>query len=110
MAGAVRNPSGPLRYATLVRFTEGEDVAIFWDKTRMPKVEARDDDEDFLVRDFDRSDQLATTEIGSSRTAHLIMDRNETDEVPMRLWPNDFYPGRRIQIPTTEGLRDRDFV
>ena len=110
MSAAQRHPQGPLRFATLVRFNIKDDVGVFWDKTRMDKVEGRDDDKDFIVRDFDRSDVLAVTEIGSTRVAHLIMDRNETEDETMRLWPNDFYPGRRIQIPTTDSLRDRGFI
>jgi hypothetical protein len=28
----------------------------------------------------------------------------------MRLWPNDFYQGRRVQIPTEPSLRERDVL
>jgi len=110
MADARSHAQGPLRFADLIRFEQDDEAALFWDKTRMEKITARDDDQEHIVRDFDRHDVLAVTEIGSTRVAHLIMDRNETAEEPMRLWPNDFYPGRRIQIPTTDGLRERDYI
>jgi len=109
MSAAQRHPQGPLRFATLVKFTVDDEVALFWDKTRMDKVQSSDDDQDFIVRDFDRSDMLSTTQLATTRTAHLIMDRNETENEEMRLWPNDFYPGRRIQIPTIDSLRNRNY-
>lgn len=110
MTDTRRHPQGPLRFSELVRFEIGDEAAIFWDKTRLEKVAPRDDDEDFICRDFDRSDAVSGDELSSSRAAHLIMDRNETSEEQMRLWPNDWYPGRRIQLPTTEGLRDRGLI
>jgi hypothetical protein len=98
-----RNPQGPLRSAKLVRFEE----VLFWDKTRPAIIKSRDDDRDYIVKQADRQDFLAHTHLGTSAAGHLIMDRNDVDEAPMRLWPNDFYPGRRISIPTRESLRDR---
>jgi hypothetical protein len=99
---ARRHPRGPLRSATLILF---EDV-LFWDKTRPIPVTARDDDEDYLIKAADRPDFLSSRFLGTSRAGHNIMLRNETDEEPCRLWPNDFFPGRRVQIPTRDGLRD----
>jgi hypothetical protein len=99
---ARRNPKGPLRSATLILF---KDV-LFWDKTRPIPVPPRDDDEDYLIKSADRYEFLSARFLGTSRAGHNIMLRNETDADPMRLWPNDFVPGRRIQIPTRDGLRD----
>jgi hypothetical protein len=110
VADTRRHPQGPLRFADLIRFEIKDEAAIFWDKTRLEKVAPRSDDQDFICRDFDRTDAVASSELSTSRAAHLIMDRNETTEKEMRLWPNDWYPGRRIQLPTVEGLRDRGLV
>ena len=99
---ARRHPQGPLRSATLILF----DDVLFWDKTRPLPVKASDDDEDYLIKSFDRYDFLSSRFLGTSRAGHNIMLRNETDAEPMRLWPNHFVPGRRIQIPTRDGLRD----
>lgn len=103
---ARRNPSGPLRSSTLIQFVD----VLFWSKTDPPKIEARDDDEEYIVKAFDFSDFLSSRFFGTSRAAHAIMLRNETDDDQMRLWPNDFYQGRRIQIPTEPSLRERDVL
>ncbi len=107
---ARRNPNGPLRFAKLVVYRDGDGVARFFGKTEPPAVDSRDDDEDHIVRIGERSDLTSARELGTSQAAHLIMLRNETEEEPMRLWPNDWYPGRRLQIPTTDGLRDRGLL
>lgn len=109
--GVRRNPSGPLRFSQLVNFV-GDDggVVQFFAKTAPPDVEERDDDQDHLVRIDERSDLTSSRELGTSQAAHLIMLRNETEDEPMRLWPNDWYPGRRLQIPTRDSLRDRGLL
>ena len=103
-----RNPAGPLRFSPLVGFT-GEDGGFvqFFGKTAPPTIGPRDDDQDHLVRIDERSDLTSSRELGTSQAAHLIMLRNETDDEPMRLWPNDWYPGRRLQIPTRDSLVER---
>jgi len=98
-----RNPSGPLRSAVLVQYID----VLFWGKTDPPKVESRDDDEDYIIRQYDFSDVMSSRFFGTSRAAHAIMLRNEDEGTEMRLWPNDFYQGRRVQIPTEPSLRER---
>jgi len=96
-----RNQRGPLRFATLVKYEE----AIWWDKTRPPAVGAHLDDHEYIVHYLDRPDSLAYEELGDDATGHLIMLRND-----MRLWPNDFVPGMRIQIPTRLSLGERGLL
>lgn len=103
---ARRNPSGPLRSSNLVQYID----VLFWSKTDPPEVKSRDDDEEYIVKQYDFSDGLSSRFFGTSRAAHAIMLRNESDEDQMRLWPNDFYPGRRLQIPTEVSLRARDVL
>lgn len=103
---ARRHPQGPLRHSTLVLIGD----TLFWDKTRPPKLKPRGDDEPYICKSNDTSDALSGKFLGTTRAAHAIMERNETSEAPMRLWPNDFYPGRRIEIPTRQGLNERGFI
>lgn len=106
-----RNPQGPLRFARLISYRENEETVLFWNKTEAPRtIEARDDDREYLIRDGDRQDFLAHREIGDSAAGHLIMLRNETEDRPMRLWPNDFVMGREISIPTRRGLAERGLL
>lgn len=107
-ATARRNPSGPLRSSTFVQYID----VLFWGKTDPPEVKARDDDEEFILRQYDYPDVLSGRFFGTTRAAHAIMLRNEDGEndEPMRLWPNDFYQGRRIQIPTEPSLRERNVL
>lgn len=103
---ARRNPSGPLRSSLLVQYVD----VLFWTKTDPPVVASRDDDEEYIIKQFDFSDHMSSRFFGTSRAAHAIMLRNESDDEPMRLWPNDFWPGRRVQIPTEPSLRERDVL
>ena len=96
-----RNPKGPLRFAELVKYEE----ALWWDKTRPPAVEEHEDDHEYVVHYLDRPDSLAHEELGDDAAGHLIMLRND-----MRLWPNDFVPGLRIQIPTRLSLSERGLL
>ena len=108
MAGSPvrRNPIGPLRFAKLIRLGE----CLFWDKTRPPPIEPRDDDSFYLVKRQDRHDFTAFLEVGSSQLGWAIMERQDQRGDQMRLWPNDFYPGRKIQIPSRDGLAERKVV
>jgi len=109
--GVRRNKAGPLRFSKLVIFTGDDGGSVqFFSKTVIPAIKPRDDDEDHIVHIHERSDLTSSRELGTSQAAHLIMLRNETDDSPMRLWPNDWYPGRRLQIPTSEGLRSRGLL
>lgn len=99
--GARRNPVGPLRYSQVRQINE----CRWWDKTKPPDIEPRDDDHDYTIRIGDMPDSLALDELQDDALGHLIMHRND-----MRLWPNDFYPGRRIQIPSRRGLEERGFI
>jgi hypothetical protein len=103
-----RNPSGPLRSTKLVQYID----VLFWTKTDPPEVKPRDDDEEYIVRQYDYPDVVSGRFFGTTRAAHAIMLRNEDGEndVQMRLWPNDFYQGRRLQIPTQPSLRERDVL
>jgi len=103
MASVERNPFGPLRNADLVQVND----TIWWDKTRPVRLAERDTDQDFIARKTDRPDNLAFTELQDSAIAHTIMERNDEDGNVCRLWPNDFYPGRRLQIQTRPSLADR---
>lgn len=106
-----RNPSGPLRFSNLVNFVADNGAVVqFFAKTTPPDVEPQEDDQDHIIRLRERSDAVSSRELGTSKAAHLIMLRNETDAEPMRLWPNDWYPGRRVQIPTRDSLRDRNLL
>jgi hypothetical protein len=101
-----RNPSGPLRYSTLVKINE----CLFWNKTKPPLIEPSDDDSFYLVKRQERQDFTAFTELGSSQLGWVIMERQDQNGDQMRLWPNDFYPGRRIQIPSRDSLSRRRIV
>jgi len=96
-----RNPVGPLRVAQLTRV----DGVLFWDRTRPGHVMPHGDDHDYIIQIGDRTDSLAYAELEDDAIGHLIMLRNN-----MRLWPNDFVPGKRIQIPTHESLSERGFI
>lgn len=101
-----RNPQGPLAFSDLREINE----CRWWDKTRPPPIEARDDDFDHLVRSLDVPDALALQLLQDDALGHLIMERNDTDAYTCRLWPNDFVPGRTIQIPTRAGLERRGIL
>ena len=102
MAGTVkRNPVGPLRFSQQRRV----DGVTFFDRTRPGEIEPDEEDHDYIIRIGDRYDKLAHDELDDDAIGHLIMLRND-----MRLWPNDFVPGRRIQIPTRESLEGRGFI
>jgi hypothetical protein len=96
-----RDPRGPLRFSTLIQYVD----CFFWDKTRPPPVDPRDTDEPYIIKVQDRYDFLAARDLQTSRAGHLIMERND-----MRLWPNDFVPGKRIKIPTRASLEDRGLL
>lgn len=99
--GVQRNPSGPLITATLIQVEE----VLFWGRTRPPDIEPRDDDEEYTVRDFDRVDLIAHNRLGDVQLGWVILQRNN-----LRITPNDLVPGRKIFIPTREGLRERGIV
>lgn len=110
--GVRRNPQGPLRHAELVQFGINDGV-VFWDRTLPPPVEALDTDEDYIIEIGDRHDLLAFRKVGSSHLCWAIMERNrdiEPEEIDMRLWPNDFVPGRTIKIPTRDSLTRRGVI
>lgn len=99
--GVKRNPTGPLSTATLIQINE----AVFWGRTRPPKIEPRDDDGIYIVRNFDRVDQIAHQRLGDIQLGWVILERNN-----LRLAPNDLVPGQKIFIPTRESLRQRGIV
>ena len=103
---ARRNPTGPLRFSLLREI----DECRWWDKTRSPDIAPRDDDYDHMIQIGEAADLLALEELGDGAIGHLIMHRNDTDEYTCRLWPNDFVPGRTIQIPTRESLSRRRII
>jgi len=96
-----RNILGPLKYANLYQINE----CSFFDKTRPPKIEARDDDEDYIVKIDDRLDILAFNKYADSSLDWIIMTRND-----MFIWPDDMVPGRVIKIPTMVSLRERKII
>lgn len=95
------NRDGPLRYATLFQINE----CLFYDKTRPPIIDARDDDEDYLVRIGDRLDLIASRRLGNENLGWVIMLRND-----LRLMPNDLVPGITIKIPSRDSLSRRGIV
>jgi len=107
MAAPVRrNPLGPLRFSKLVKINE----ALWWDKTRPPDIGPLDTDTEYRIRIRDRSDFVAFNELGASALDWAIMERQDQNGDQMRLWPNDWYPGRLIQIPTRDSLEARRVV
>lgn len=108
MSGRVarRNPVGPLRFSLLREIEE----CRWWDKTRPPVVAPRDDDHDYLIQIDDPLDALALEELDDDALGHIIMLRNDSDDYTCRLWPNDFVPGRTIQIPTRSSLERRGII
>jgi hypothetical protein len=104
--GPRRNPVGPLRHSLLRQINE----CRWWDKTRPPEITPQDDDYDYLVKRGDNYDSLALSELRDDALGHLIMHRNDTDDQPCRLWPNDFVPGRVLQIPTRTSLERRRII
>jgi len=98
-----RHPLGPLRFSRVIRIGD----CLFWDKTRPPLIEPRDDDSSFLVKQQDRPDDMGNTQLGSTRLGWAIMERQDQTGEQMRLWPNDFYPGRKIQVPSRDSLEER---
>jgi hypothetical protein len=99
--GVQRNPNGPLITTSLRSINE----VIFWAPTRPPEIEPRDDDQVYMVRSFDRLDNIAAQELNNSQLGWVILLRND-----LRLVPNDLIPGRTIFIPTRQSLRDRGVV
>jgi len=111
MATLRRNPLGPLRYSNLIQFNE----VLFWGKTAPPTIAPQDDDVTVTVKTSDRHDFVAFKELGSSQLGWVIMERqdqnqNEKGGQQMRLWPNDWVPGRRIAVPTNDSLSRRGIV
>lgn len=99
--GVQRNPSGPLITATLVQINE----ALFWGKTKPPSIDPRDDDEIYIVKNYDRLDVIASDRLGDVQLGWVILERNN-----LRLSPNDLVPGRELFIPTRESLRTRGII
>ncbi len=96
------NKTGPLRYATLRKINE----VTFWDKTFPPKIDPEPDDEPHVIKQTDRIDLLSSrTYSGNEALGWVILERNN-----MRLWPNDFVPGKVIFLPTMDSLRRRKIV
>lgn len=95
------NPDGPLQHADLLRI----DNVEFFDKTRPPEIEPEDVDEPYRVKMGDRPDSVAFRRMGEQQYGWTIMLRNE-----MRLWPNDMVPGKEIQLPNVQSLKDRGIV
>lgn len=106
MANVRRNPQGPLRYATLIQF---KDV-FFWDRTDPPPIAKNDGDSRYTVKINDRQDFVASRELQNSQLGWTIMERQDQAGEQMRLWPNDWYPGRHISIPSRDSLSARGIV
>jgi hypothetical protein len=99
--GVEFNPNGPLKYSKLYSINE----ASFWDKTRPPAIDAQDTDQPYRIKSEDRLDLLAAQAYGRSEYGWIILIRNG-----MRLYPNDFVPGKLIYLPTLASLRTRGIV
>jgi len=97
-----RNPSGPLVHSQLVQFVE----TVWWDQTRPPfPILERPDDIKYIVKQPDRLDIIALTQLGDVQLGWTIMERNN-----FRLIPNDLVPGQTIFIPSIEGLKERGII
>lgn len=110
--GVRRNPRGPLRHAELIQVGVVDGVT-FWDRTLPPNIDALSRDEDYVIEISDRHDLLAYRKLGSSNLSWAIMERNndiDPEEIDMRLWPNDFLPGRKIKIPPRNSLNSRGII
>lgn len=124
--GVRRNSLGPLLHSNLVQI----ESVVLWEKTMPPKIAADSTDEPYLVTMADRHDHLAFRRMGTSQHGWVIMERNSVQRPTatrieldngrvyggedtsielsdMRLWPNDFVPGRTIGIPSRDGIRLR---
>lgn len=101
MANIQRNPNGPLIYAELF---EANDV-LFWDKTRIPDIEPRDDDVPYVVKIDERVDNLAFRQLGDPALWPIILHRNG-----LCLPPNHLVPGFVIYIPTLASLTERGII
>ncbi len=99
--GVKREPTGPLITSTLFQINE----CIFWGRTRPKTIAPQDDDERYVVTNFDRLDLIAARRLGDSQLGWVILARND-----MRLAPNDLVPGNTIFIPTRQSLRQRGIV
>ena len=107
--GVKRNTSGPLQHAELIQFGETDGV-VFWDRTVPPPVDALTTDGDYIIEIGDRHDLLAFREMGNSQHGWIIMERGhdiDPEEIDMRLWPNDYVPGRSIKIPNEVSIAQR---
>ena len=96
-----RDETGPLINAELFQF----DDVLFWDRTRPPEIEAQDTDKTYIVKTGERIDLLAHRELGDMNLWWVIMVRNN-----LRLIPNDFVPGMKINIPTVDSLHQRGVI
>jgi hypothetical protein len=101
-----RNPQGPLRYSQLIQY----DEVLFWGITTPPPILPENDDANSTVHSYDRSDAVAYAQLGTSEAAWIIMERQDQAGSQMRLWPNDWYPGRRIAIPSRDSLSARGLL
>lgn len=94
-----RNPKGPLRFSRLIQILD----VVWFDRTRPPVIDSRNDDRPYTVKMRDRLDLLAQDELGHHQRGWIIMERND-----LRLWPNDLVPGETIMLPTTRGIEERN--
>ena len=96
-----RNVNSPLIHAEMLQLEE----VIFWDKSRFPEIDAKDDDTPYVVQKGERIDNLAFRQLGSDRLGWVIAVRNN-----LRLFPNDLVPGEIIYIPSIDGLKRRGVI
>lgn len=101
MSTTQRNPAGPLIYSDLIRIGD----VIYWGRSFVPPIFKDQSDNEHIVRKDERLDDLAHRHLQNSAMGYIIMERNA-----MRLWPNDFVPGRTIAIPTRRSLARRNIV
>lgn len=110
--GVRRNKEGPLYHALLVRVGTTDGVTFF-DRTQPPDIKPSSIDGDYVVEMADRHDLLAARQLGTPQAGWTIMERNkdiDPEEIDMRLWPNDFVPGRTIKIPPVDNLRSNGVI
>jgi hypothetical protein len=100
--GLSTNKDGPLQNAVLVQY----DEVVWWDQTR-PKypIDPRDDDKKYTVKQPDRLDAIAESELGNVQLGWVILERND-----LRLIPNDLVPGMTLFIPSIESLKVRGII
>lgn len=102
MARFIPNPRGPLIHSILTGY---KDVVSWWDRTRPPIIEPHVDDEEYIVKQTDRIEDIAFRKLTSTRYWWVIARRNN-----IHCPETELVPGCPIYIPTLQSLREREVI